>query len=116
MRSVVIKQLLLKQFSVNLRPVITVSKLHSYLLDRYIYYCGCIRYYNTDQALVNTLGDIIQERRAMDKLIRDCDSAESSISQLIYTIEKMTQNMQENMEWMGLEPTTFIYTCQCSYH
>jgi hypothetical protein len=24
----------------------------------------------------------------------------------IYKMEIMTQNMQENMEWMGLEPTT----------
>jgi hypothetical protein len=22
----------------------------------------------------------------------------------------------ENMEWMGIEPTTFDYVCQCSYH
>jgi hypothetical protein len=35
---------------------------------------------------------------------------------IVCTVEIMTQNMQENIEWMGFEPSIFNYTCQCSYH
>jgi hypothetical protein len=39
-----------------------------------------------------------------------------TISRLIYTIEIMTQNLQENIQLIGFEPTTFDYMCQFSNH